>query len=103
MKSLWLMFSIACCVVVSSIGYGQVINATLSGTVSDPSGALIPGAEVAATNTGTGVVTTAVTNESGAYRFGSLQPGPYRVSASLPGFQTQVFQLTLGTAAQIRS
>ena len=102
MKSLWLVFALACCFIVSSIGYGQVINATLSGTVSDPSDALIPGASVAATNTGTGVVSTAVTNESGAYRFGSLQPGPYRVSASLPGFQTQVFQLTLGTAAQIR-
>src|SRR6266568_9668629 len=84
-------------------GFAQVgINATLSGTVSDVSGALIPGVEVTATNTGTGVASTALTNESGTYRFPSLQPGPYEVKATLPGFQTQTFRLTLGTAAQIR-
>src|SRR6185503_473170 len=77
------------------------INATLSGTVSDVSGALIPGVEVTATNTGTGVAATAVTNESGTYRFPSLQPGPYEVKASLAGFQTQTFRLALGTAQQI--
>ena len=83
-------------------GFTQVINATLSGTVSDASGAFIPGTEITAIHTGTGVASTVVTNESGAYRFPSLQPGPYRVTASLPGFQTQTFQLTLGTAQQIR-
>src|SRR5262245_47888702 len=83
-------------------GSAQVVNATLSGTVSDPSGALIPGVEITATQTGTGVVSMVVTNESGTYRFGSLQPGPYQVKALLPGFQPQTFQLTLGTSQQIR-
>src|SRR5438093_6402156 len=83
-------------------GFAQVgINATLSGTVADVSGALIPGVEVTATNTGTGVAATALTNESGTYRFPSLQPGPYEVKASLAGFQTQTFRLGLGTAQQI--
>src|SRR5881227_3922805 len=83
-------------------GFAQVgINATLSGTVSDVSGALIPGVEVTATNSGTGVAATALTNESGTYRFPSLQPGPYEVKASLAGFQTQTFRLALGTAQQI--
>jgi acyl-[acyl carrier protein]--UDP-N-acetylglucosamine O-acyltransferase len=81
---------------------GQVINATLSGTVADASGALIPGVEITAKNTDTGVITTSLTNESGTYRFGSLQPGPYDVSAQLPGFQGQTFRLTLGTSQQIR-
>src|SRR6185295_1207949 len=63
---------------------------------------LIPGVEVTATQTATGVVSSMVTNESGTYRFASLQPGPYQVKASLPGFQTQTFQLTLGTSQQIR-
>ncbi|MBI2149473.1 MAG: carboxypeptidase regulatory-like domain-containing protein, partial [Acidobacteria bacterium] len=85
-----------------SNGFAQVINATLSGTVSDASGALIPGVEITATQTGTGVISTVVTNESGTYRFASLQPGPYQVRASLPGFQPQTFQLTLGTSQQIR-
>jgi hypothetical protein len=92
----------AVCLFLASSGFAQVINATLSGTVADPSGALIPGVEIMATHTGTGVVLTVATNESGTYRFASLQPGPYRVSASLPGFQTQTFQLTLGTSQQIR-
>src|SRR5687768_16582926 len=83
-------------------GWGQVVNATLAGTVTDPSGAVIPGVEVTSTQTGTGVVSTVITNESGAYRFGSLQPGPYEVRAALPGFQSQTFRLTLGTAQQIR-
>src|SRR5262245_47963007 len=81
---------------------GQVIHATLSGTVSDSSGALIPGVEITAKNIDTGVLTTSVTNESGTYRFGSLQPGPYEVSAQLPGFQGQAFRLILGTSQQIR-
>ena len=67
-------------------GLAQVINATLSGAVSDPSGALIPGVEITAKKIDTGVVSTVVTNESGTYRFGSLQPGSYQVSAALPGF-----------------
>jgi hypothetical protein len=43
-----------------------------------------------------------LTNESGTYRFGSLQPGTYEVSASLPGFQNQVFRVILSTSSQIR-
>jgi len=70
----------------------QVINATLSGTVTDATGALIPGVEITATETETGVVSTTVTNESGTYQFPSLQPGPYRVNASLAGFQSQIFK-----------
>src|ERR1700732_4543543 len=90
------------CLFLAINGFAQVgINATLSGTVSDVSGALIPGVEVTATNSGTGVVATALTNESGTYRFPSLQPGPYVGKASLAGFQTQTFRLALGTAQQI--
>src|SRR5437879_12950407 len=82
--------------------FAQVINVTLSGTVTDATGALIPGVEITATQIETGVVSTTVTNESGAYQFPSLQPGPYRVAATLAGFQSQIFQITLGTSQQIR-
>src|SRR5262245_18187845 len=68
----------------------QTSNATLGGTVSDTTNALIPGVTVTATNTETGIVSTFVTNETGAYQFASLQPGTYRVAAELPGFQTRV-------------
>ena len=52
--------------ILSSIGFAQSSNATLGGTVADSSGALIPGVTVTATNAGTGIVTTVVTNETGA-------------------------------------
>ena len=65
-------------------------NAQLGGIVTDPSGGLVPGVTITATNTETGVVSSTITNESGAYTFPSLQPGKaYKVSAGLPGFQTQ--------------
>src|SRR2546423_10740540 len=76
------------CLVFSTNTFAQTTNATLGGTVSDASGALIPGVEVTAKNTGTGIVNTTLTNESGAYQFASLQTGTYEVSATLPGFQT---------------
>src|SRR2546425_11668599 len=77
-------------------------NATLSGTVSDSANALIPGVNVTATNTATGVVSTALTNETGTYNVASLLPGTYTVSAELPGFQTRTFtDVRLGNA-QVR-
>ena len=95
--------AVVICLLFAGNGLAQVgINATLSGVASDSSGALIPGVSVTATNTATGVVSSALTNEGGTYRYPSLQPGAYEVKASLPGFQTQTFRLTLGTAQQIQ-
>src|SRR6266849_2485779 len=75
------------CLGLNILAFGQSTNATVSGTVSDSSGAVLPGVSVTATNTGTGVVTSGVSNESGVYNFASLLPGTYKVSAELPGFQ----------------
>src|SRR5215510_5406789 len=102
MSGLFARAAAVVCLLFALNGFGQVINATLNGTVTDATGALIPGVEITATQTQTGVVSTAITNESGTYQFPSLQPAPYRVSASLAGFQSQIFQITLGTAQQIR-
>jgi hypothetical protein len=83
--------------------FAQTTNATLGGTVSDSSKALIPGVTVTATNTGTGIVSTAVTNETGAYNFPSLQTGTYKVTAELPGFQTETYNaIALGLSQQLR-
>ena len=101
----WLRISVVVVLILFSCvsGFAQAgVNATLSGTVNDSTGALIPGVEVTARNTETGVVSTAITNEAGTYRFASLQPGSYEASAALPGFQLQKFLLTLGTSQQIR-
>jgi hypothetical protein len=88
---------------VPSLALAQTTNATLGGTVGDASGARIPGVSVTAANTQTGIVTTVVTNETGAYRFASVQTGIYKVTAELPGFQTQAYnEVTLGVGQQVR-
>lgn len=66
----------------------QGLFATVTGTVTDSSGALVPGVTIKATAVDTGVITTTLTNEAGAYNFSNLLPGKYTIAASLPGFQT---------------
>jgi len=81
----------------------QTNYATLGGTVADASGALIPGVTVTTKNIGTGIVTTAISNETGAYQFAALQPGKYRVTAELPGFRTYTYdEVSLGITQQVR-
>src|SRR5262245_8054441 len=101
MKTVFASFVMVFCVLFSASAFAQ--SSTLSGTVSDPSGALIPGVTVSATNNATGVTSTAVTNEAGAYSFPSIQPGVYKASASLPGFQTKtVTDIQVGASIQVR-
>src|SRR6059036_1336081 len=76
--------------------FGQSSNATVSGTIEDSSHAVLPGATVTATNIATGIVTTAVSNEAGAYNIPGLLVVPYKVTAELPGFQTRVYNFQLG-------
>jgi len=65
-------------------------TAEISGTVKDQSGAVLPGVEVTATQTETGISRAAVTNETGSYILPNLAVGPYRLEAALPGFRTFV-------------
>jgi uncharacterized protein YfaS (alpha-2-macroglobulin family) len=62
---------------------------TIDGSVSDSSGALIPGVRVQAVNMDNGTTLQVVTNERGAYAFSSVLAGTYQLQAELPGFQTQ--------------
>ena len=62
-------------------------TAQISGTVKDQSGAVLPGVEVTATQTATGLVRSAVSNETGSYVLPNLPVGPYKLEASLPGFR----------------
>src|SRR5437867_3962517 len=98
-----LLKSVCLCLCLALHAFGQSSNARVSGTVNDTTGAVLPGVEVTATNNATGVVTTVLTNDAGAYNFASLLPGTYTISASLPAFQTQTFNgVQLGNAAQVR-
>src|SRR5947199_7795397 len=65
-------------------------TAQMSGTVRDQSGAVLPGVEITATQTETGIVRTTVTNETGSYVLSNLALGPYRLEAALTGFRTFV-------------
>jgi hypothetical protein len=62
-------------------------RATISGTVTDPTGAVIPGVTVTATNVETGIRTNAVTNQAGIYSLLNLPIGRYSVSFAKEGFQ----------------
>ena len=82
--------------------YGQVTTGTISGTVTDSTGGAIAGSQVVVLNEDTGVPRTLQTDAAGRYSAPSLLPGKYRVTASLPGFQTEVrtgIQLTVGREA----
>jgi hypothetical protein len=65
----------------------QALYGSITGTVTDQSGAAIPGATVTATNTGTGLKVDAVTAADGSYTFRNLLPGVYDLGASLQGFR----------------
>ena len=78
-------FLVSCLWCVSLFGQA---TAQISGTVRDQSGAVLPGVEVTATQTDTGITRTTVTNETGSYVLPNLVTGPYKVEASLPGFRS---------------
>lgn len=81
--------------------FGQ--DASLSGTVTDISGGVIPGATVTAKNDNTGVVSTTVTNSAGVYSFPRLLFGVYTVTAEQKGFQAKTFtKVTLTSGQQAR-
>ena len=64
----------------------QVLYGSITGTVTDPSGASLPNAAVQALNTGTGTASSLTTDEHGGYLFRNLQPGTYTVMVSASGF-----------------
>src|SRR5262245_9921884 len=70
----------------------QEITATITGTVKDETGAVLPGVTVSVRNTGTGFTRDAVTNNVGAYTAPLLPTGRYEITFALAGFQTQTAQ-----------
>ena len=81
---------LACLLLVSAPALAQSGRGTITGTITDPSGAGVPGAEVTATNTETGAQIRTVTTDVGLYRMPYVVPGKYRVAAAMPGFRTAV-------------
>src|SRR6202048_2504017 len=79
----------------------QAVGATLSGTVTDQSGGVVPKADVAILNTATADTRTVTTNADGIYSAPNLQPGPYSVTVTAAGFSKIVqnnLTLTVGSS-----
>lgn len=68
----------------------QAANATLTGVITDPAGALVPGATITATNKATGVKRETTSSDEGFYVLSNLTPGQYDVRISASGFSTKV-------------
>jgi len=84
--------------------WGQAVTASITGTVTDPSGASVPGATVAATSVERGIVYTATTNDSGLYLIANLSVGSYTLKVEKSGFSSATrpaFVLTLNQVARI--
>lgn len=96
--------------------FGQESRGTITGTVSDPTGAVVPAATVTIQNVETNINSTVTTNEEGSFTFPLLLPGQYKMTATAANFKTSVrenlqvnvgdrltadFQLEIGTTADV--
>src|SRR5579872_2672162 len=77
-------------VLTSTPDRAQVAGATLSGTVTDASGAAVPNAQVSIKNSATGVVRDVTTDSAGLYSAPNLLPGVYDITVAAPGFSSSV-------------
>lgn len=95
---------IAAMAVSYAMGQAQATAADLTGTVTDPNGAVVSGASVTARNTATGLVRTVTASGSGSYQIIGLPPGEYEVSAEAATFRKVVIsgiRLTVGQRADL--
>ena len=83
-----LLRSISLLLVSSAALFAQTDRGTITGTVSDPAGAVISSAPLVLANTGTGAQYQAATSETGNYSFGQLPIGTYTLTVTVPGFKT---------------
>ncbi len=83
----------------SSFLYAQVAGATLSGSITDPSGSTLPGAQVSVVNVATGIDHTVAADSAGFYIVPNLVPGQYQLTVTAKGFVTSRADLTLTVGA----
>lgn len=88
----------------AALAQAQASSADLNGTVTDPSGAVVPGATVTARDTATGITRTVTTDESGEYKFIGLPPNDYEITAEARTFKKTIIpsvKLTVGQNAEL--
>jgi hypothetical protein len=88
----WLLGYAAAFFLLTGLGFAAGATGTLIGTVTDASGAVIPGAEISATNLATGISRSTISSGAGDYEIVILQPGSYRVTIGKPGFKPATFE-----------
>ena len=87
MTKVWLRLLVALLCASPAFAQSQAINGTIEGTITDDSGAVLPGVTVTVTNLDTGASRSVLSNEAGVYRAPLLPLGTYRVTAELTGFK----------------
>lgn len=87
----------------TSGAYGQTVQGQIGGTVTDPGGSVVPGADVAVKNLDTGLERKSVTSQAGVYFLPSIPPGRYSLTISATGFQNFVVPEILLTVNQART
>jgi hypothetical protein len=94
---------VACLLLASPIAHAQGVGASgsLSGTVTDPTGAVIPKGTVTAEDVSRGIRLSATVDANGQYRFTNLPPGTYDLTAQIPGFQSLIQKGVVITVGQI--
>jgi hypothetical protein len=94
----------ACALAFCRAGYSQSTFGTVLGTVKDPSGSLIPMANVHLMNAGTNAERSAITGSNGSYEFVNIDAGKYKITVEASGFQlteTQIFDLDARATARV--
>src|SRR5437879_11142503 len=86
----FLLVSFVILMIAASSGEAQTTTAAFQGTVTDTSGGVLPGAQVAASNVETGLKRTTTTSEAGRFLLSELPPGSYEITVTLTGFDTLV-------------
>src|SRR5260370_26141814 len=88
LRSVIAILALVLLTLATSVMIAQTITSgDIAGTVTDPSGAVLPQVKVTLKNAGTGAIQNAATNAQGAYRFSFLEPGRYELTVNATGFQ----------------
>jgi len=100
LNRLFLLIAVPLLTLVSPQGWAQTFNASVSGIVSDPTGAVAPNVKVTVTDSARGTQYSATTNQEGVFLIKNLIPSTYKVTAEAAGFQTYVLDTYPLTATQ---